>query len=181
VSFSTNQALREEGPHRPDDGKDKADRDQEVVEQSLAHADLAPEDLEVEQQRQDNTDGEAQGGSHECHDAIELREGDGDGDERDDDEDPDSDLEDAARVPGQAGEARRAGEGLWIEPRENLDGRDDGPGIERNFGQRDDGNAYTHDYREGAWVSGSLDEIGRDFCHDAVTKHEDSHNCGCTV
>lgn len=65
------------------------------------------------------------------------------------------------------------------DAKDQFDSVDDGTGIERNLGERYDGNEDTHQSCEGLGVTGRSEDVGGDGIADVIAEHEDAgYGCG---
>ena len=67
------------------------------------------------------------------------------------------------------------------ESEEYFEGADDGACVEGDLREWDDSDEDGHHYGERAGVAGGGDQVGSNFSHDAVAKHEDACYGCCAV
>ena len=126
----------------------------------------------MESRRQHDADCKTSDGAHQTHNSIEIRHQDRQHDKRDDARDAHRELEDAAREAGEARGGVFGRERAGVEAEEELEGADDGAGVEGHFGQGDDGDADDDQQREPLRGAGGEENVAGDFVLDAVAVHE---------
>nr|POE65203.1 hypothetical protein CFP56_34870 [Quercus suber] len=174
--LSAEKFLGQEVEGGADEGQQRADDDEGPIEGLVGAGELVAEELEVEGTGQDDADGEAGDGAEQAHDGVELGDEDGEEDEDDGGEDAHGRLEDAAGEAGEAGEGGVGGEGAGVEAEEELEGADDGPRIERDLGERDDGDADDEEVADAFRVAWAGEDVARDLVLDAIAEHEDARD-----
>lgn len=64
---------------------------------------------------------------------------------------------------------------LFVDTADDIQCRDDGTSVERNLGQRDDGDEDAHDDLQSVGISLGLQNVGGNGIFDTVTKHEQTN------
>lgn len=65
-----------------------------------------------------------------------------------------------------------------IKTEEEFEGRDDRPGVQGDFGERDDCHADDDEDGEECWVAGvHFEDIASNLVLDVVAEHEEAYNC----
>nr|POE61859.1 hypothetical protein CFP56_73163 [Quercus suber] len=157
--------------YRTDERQQRADDDERPVHSFLRATQLVAEELEMKRAGQDDADGKAGDSAKQAHDGVELGDEDGEDDEDDGGKDADGGFEDAAGEARKAGEGGVGGEGARIEAEEDFDGANDGPRIEWDLGERDDGHANNEEVADAFRVALGGEDVAGDFILDAIAEH----------
>jgi hypothetical protein len=70
---------------------------------------------------------------------------------------------------------------LLVQTQQHLERGNNGPSIERDLGERDDGDAQAHEKSQSAGVAGLHEDIGGDFVADRVAEHEQACDGCCCI
>ena len=70
---------------------------------------------------------------------------------------------------------------LVVDAADQLDGVNDGPGVERDLGEGDNGDEGTHEGCEGFGIARCSEDVGGDGLADVIAKHEDASNSGRSI
>jgi hypothetical protein len=143
-----------------------------------------------------HTDRKAQRATHKRHDAIKRGEGDGDHQEHQHHRHTDRRAGEGPEPLGRGAVLQmrmvairvvrmvvmvRVAERTVVEAQEHLDRGHDRTRVERDLGQRDDGDAHAHEEGQGAWVAGFEEDVGGDLVADVVAEHEKAGDGGGCV
>ena len=130
-----------------------------------------------------DANGKAKRATHKRHNAIEGGEQNSHDEEANKRKDPYNDFYESATDRSGVGVVQVGTllvEGL-MDAGDDLEHVDDGPSVEGNLGERDDGDEGAHERRQGFGVTCGSENVGRDFIADAVAEHENSRHCGCGI
>ena len=152
--FHANETLGKERPDGANDGDDDGNGENRVLEELVRFRNFVAKELQMEQNGEGDADRKAQGATHKCHDAVKGREEDRNDQEHDNRHNPDGYLGNTAEVHGPVSQCLRVRNGLLVHAGQDLDGGDDGAGVERDLCERDDGNKDAQEDGQGSGVAG---------------------------
>lgn len=170
--------LGQKGPHSARQAKDREQAQHEPGDDTLAQRNVPPVQLEIEGDGEDDGDDGAEGSAEKGADRVEGGEEDGDQQQDGDDEHADQGLQAGA---DQGRRARHGAGPVAVEAADDVGRGDEGPRVERDLGQRDDGDEDAHE--DGRWPgeARSVENVGRDHFLGAVAEHEDADNGQASV
>jgi len=119
-----------------------------------------------------DTNGKAQGTTHEGHDAVKSRKDDSNGQKDHNDHNTDKQFHEAPEIHGSSNQSSIIGNSLLMKTHEDLDGGNNGPAVQGNLCKRNDGDEAAHKNGESSWVAGFHQDVGSDFVTDTIAKHE---------